>query len=342
MLKICILVALVWGIYYLIQKKHRPTLLYSAAPFLQKYTTLKTLLHGLILPFFLAALFFFGLAWLHPEYASSLSIKPELSRQGVALYILIDESGSMQEEVVVEGGGHEAKITWVKQVAKKIIEERKNDLIGLVKFARIPEIVCPLTIDRQELLSKLVSITIVPSDDLEGTAIGYALLKTVNLILSAKHYAELQRELHKPVYTIESQAIIILTDGLQSPHPDDLHDRFRSIRPQQAADFAAVNHVPIFFIGVDPVILESQFIREVQEIKDAVTHTGGAFFVSDTLSPLPKIYEKLDTLKKSTLAPEIATENPPTTNLQPLFIIIGLVFLFGGCLLETLFARSCP
>lgn len=279
-------------------------------------------------------------------------VKKGLPRKGIALYFLLDQSGSMDEKVSIFDETSNAIQIRKIDMAKKVISEfisgnsglrlsgRENDLVGLVAFARTANVLSPLTLDRQQLQEKLFSIEPITQDRLNGTAIGYAIFKTVNMIVATKHFAERNSRYNQPVYAIDNQAIIVVTDGLQSPHPDDKNHQFRFIGLEEAINYAKTNAVRIYFIGVDPVFERREFGEEVGRLKEAVNSSGGAFFLATKALPIQEIFAKIDTLEKSELPPEMYEKK--VTSLVPYVLWGALIVLLIGTLGETLFLRKIP
>ena len=268
--------------------------------------------------------------------------KLSIPRRGIAIYLLIDRSSSMVEPLQLNNGEKIAKIQYVKELTQQFIKERPNDLIGLIGFARRAEIVCPLTLDKEELISRLRGITPVEQDSDDGTAIGYAIFKTVNLILSTKHFAELLQEKKKPSYLIENQVIVLLTDGLQSPHPLDHGHPFRSIPPEEAIQYAEYNGIHLYYVGVDPVLAKDQFFHQLLSLQQAVEKTHGSFFLSSNEKPLDRIYQQIDTLEKSTLFSEQKKEHSDKQPCTSILLFSGLICLLIAISLETVIVRRTP
>jgi len=65
------------------------------------------------------------------------------------LYLLLDLSSSMADPIWAKG---EKPIEAAKTVVREFVESRRGDRIGLITFARYPELACPLTRDHAFLL----------------------------------------------------------------------------------------------------------------------------------------------------------------------------------------------
>lgn len=282
--------------------------------------------------------------------------KSALPREGVAIYFLLDESGSMNEKVVVmdAAGKRETirKIDLAKRAVRQFIEGakglnlpgRKNDLVGLLAFARAPEIVCPLTLNREEINRRLTAVEPVAESVRNGTAIGYAIFKAVNIIVATKFFAKRQEETKKKAYSIENQALIIITDGLQSPHPADKENHFRFMPPREAISYAKENGIRIFYVGIDPILAKKDFADDVQELKAGMQATGGDLFLADAAFPVEEIMTKIDQMEKSTLSPDLifSQEVSREISLANMFIGAALVCLALAIILETTVGRCTP
>lgn len=310
--------------------------------------------------FFLAAIFFLLVALSHPrmvrEVGGESLVKSELPRSGIAIYFLLDESGSMVEKInTINARGmpiEVQKIALAKQAILSFIDGqkglnlpgRRDDLVGLMAFARIPEVLCPLTLNRSEIADKLNGITPIQEDNRNGTAIGYAIFKAVNIIVATKHFAERQSDEHKSVYTIQNQAIIIVTDGLQSPHPDDKDNPFRFMPPDEAIRYASDNGVRVFYVGIDPILAKSEYADDITRMKKAMQASGGELFIVTGSLPIEDILAQIDTMEKSELPPEVVLSKRPVKEepLVTFFVLLALVSLAAGTLLETTIGRSYP
>lgn len=313
--------------------------------------------HGSL--FFWASLAFIAVALVSPSYKTtkessdrSKSYKMELPRQGIAMYFLLDQSGSMAETVQADSQAV-SKMELAKEAIRQFVlgdanlnlSGRKNDLVGLIAFARAARILCPLTLDRMAILQSLDEIHPVTKEFQNGTSIGYAIFKAVNIIVSTKYFAERQMAQKKPAYAIENQALIVITDGLQSPHPQDRDNPFRYIPVEEAIRYAVENGVRVYFIGVDPIFKRAEFKTEVEKLKALVRDSGGSFYISSYGFPIGQILAEIDTLEKSSYTPKLAVETKEPgqyISLIPFCILAALLCLAIGIALETTYAKTIP
>jgi Ca-activated chloride channel family protein len=308
-----------------------------------------------------AALAFFVIAFIDPHYYAKrekqdhgLTPERKAPTEGIAIYLVLDQSGSMSQEVMINRK-NQVKIDLLKQVTKDFIvgnsksqlKGRSNDLIGLIGFSRGAQVLAPLTLDHEDILNQLNHLHVVKDPKQDATAIGYAIYKTVDLIAATRHYAEELAGLGKPAYEIKNAIILLVTDGLQSPSPLDAGKRLRNIDLSEAGEFAKENHVKIYIVNVDPRIGGKDFAPQRHLMERVTAMTGGKFYmVNDTLG-LPEIYSQIDKIEKSL----IPVESLPKYELPNLymrvslygfFIVFGIVSLFIAILLDSYFLRRVP
>ncbi|MBS0634195.1 MAG: VWA domain-containing protein [Verrucomicrobia bacterium] len=314
-------------------------------PFLQKRNW-KSLLSAVPGWLFWLSLIFLCIAMSHPRKVADIGpeysvTKSEMPRSGVALYFLLDESGSMAEKV--QGM---PKIDRAKKAIGEFLARtgKKDDLIGLISFARVPEVLSPLTLNREEIAAKLQAVEPVQGDERNGTAIGYAIFKAVNIIVATKHFAERQQEAHKSVYSIKNQAIVIITDGLQSPNPADRDNPFRFMPPDEAINYAKDNGVRVFYIGIDPSLAKGDYKDDLQKMQKSMQGSGGELFLVSSSMPIDAILAQIDAMEKSELAPDLLLQQKPVheRSLVALFILLALASLGLAVVIETTVARSAP
>ena len=98
---------------------------------------------------------------------------------GLAIQLVLDNSYSMRTRDYDDGGEFLSRLDAVKYAVRLFVAGgehgltgRPNDKIGIITFARDPEVVCPLTLDHEAVLQALDRITLAPP---VGTNIGDAL-----------------------------------------------------------------------------------------------------------------------------------------------------------------------
>lgn len=231
-----------------------------------------------------------------------------VTTEGLAIQLVVDRSGSMNErDFVIDEQGHtQTRLQAVKDVVEAFIlgdgEElhgRKDDLIGLIAFARWPDTVCPLTRDHAHLSRGLEQIDTPKTREESFTAIGDALLLAVERIRNIKRRFE-----DREGFTIKSQIIILLTDGEQNAG---------KYEPVEVAEVAAALGVKVYTIGAAPefqvrqiggglfpahrfrvpVAVDEESLQKVAEL------TGGRYFRAKDTNSLNAIYAEIDRLERS-------------------------------------------
>jgi Ca-activated chloride channel family protein len=271
-------------------------------------------------------------------------IKSPLPREGVAIYLVVDQSGSMAQKQ-----GTFSKIDLLKRITTQFVEGRSQDLIGLIAFARTAHILSPLTFDHSAIIKELQALNVVQKEAEDGTAIGYAIFKTVNILAATRHYAEDSPGAHLPAYDLKSAIIILLTDGFHSPNVLDAGKRLRNIEPMEAAEYAKEKRVRLYVVNMEPALASTEFAPQRHLMERITKITGGKFFLMNSGMNLEQIYAEIDQLEKSLLPAETkdSRQEPKTEfvrsfSFYPLFIAIGMLCLLLSVVLNTTSLRRLP
>lgn len=207
--------------------------------------------------------------------------------EGIDIVLTIDSSGSMAAEDFIINNKRFNRLAIVKKVVQEFVEERKNDRIGLVTFARLAYTVSPLTTDHSWLLTNLLRVELGMIQD--GTAIGSAIASSIARLKDSD---------------AKSKVIILLTDGVNNSG---------KMNPVEAAHIAEAYGIKIYTIGTGtkgPVPFPSRdpwgrkiYQRAVIELDEAMLNevakvTGGKYFRATDTDSLRRIYEEIDDLEK--------------------------------------------
>ncbi len=267
--------------------------------------------------------------------------------EGIGIYLVLDKSGSMGAEITTPGGSgrrdKQTKLSLLKEVTTKFVKERPSDLVGVVTFARQADVAAPLTLDHESVKQAIGEIEQVPSREMDGTAIGYAIYKTVSLINATKKYTEDADA--TAAFEIKSNVIILVTDGLQDPNPLDQGNKLRTLGLEEAAEFAKEMGVKLYIVNVEPKLATARYEAQRNQLERITELTGGKFYIVDSPKELERVYSAIDSLEKSTL-PDISKEYLPQyykrINFYPALLIMGLVLLFIAIIFRTLIVRRIP
>lgn len=226
-----------------------------------------------------------------------------IKTEGVALELVIDRSGSMDEpDFRDQNGRPQTRLQVVKDVVQAFIKGdggklpgRPDDLIGLTVFARYPDTICPLTWDHDHIVRSLREVRPAVTREEGGTAIGDALLLGVERVRNIA-----RRMSKKDDFKLTSRAVILLTDGEQNAGRHG---------PEEAAKAAAALGIKIYTIGVVPPPEQVRFGRTLmaqqsagigEELLQFVANTTRAqYFRATDAASLQNIYAEIDRLERS-------------------------------------------
>ncbi len=211
----------------------------------------------------------------------------ETSVNVVDINLVLDISSSMRAEDFKPNRLEAAKAT-----ARKFIEDREGDRIGLLVFAGESYIQCPLTIDYDVLLDLLDQVGIVDEAH-DGTAIGMAIAHGINRLRSSD---------------AKSRIMVLLSDGSNNAGELD---------PITAAGFAAEYDIKIYAIGVgsrgkapfpvdDPVFgkryVQVDVEMDEKTLQQLAETTNGQYFRATDEERLSEIYDEINSLERSEIS----------------------------------------
>jgi len=201
--------------------------------------------------------------------------------RGRDLMLALDLSQSMERNDFEMDGRAVSRHDVVSAVAKRFIEAREGDRVGLILFGSRAYLQAPITPDRKTV-AQLVDeseIGLAGRETAIGDAIG----------LAVKHLRE------RPA---QQRVLILLSDGASNAGIAD---------PVQAADLAKDAGVRIYTIGVgtETSVVQTPFgprvIRgdDVDEatLKKVADETGGLYFRARDTEGLVRIYQQIDALE---------------------------------------------
>ncbi|MDP8314107.1 MAG: VWA domain-containing protein [Candidatus Celaenobacter antarcticus] len=201
-----------------IKSRKKPTVLYSNIQLLKQFISSRTQ----ILYYF--RYIFHLLIFIACVIALARPVIPErftrVKGKGVDIILAMDVSTSMRAIDFQPNN----RLFVAKEEAKKFIESRPTDRIGLVIFGGKSYTQCPLTIDHKILIELLEQIKTGMIED--GTAIGMGIATSINRLRDSK---------------AKSKVIILLTDG---------RNNSGEIDPITAATLANDLGIKIYPIGV--------------------------------------------------------------------------------------------
>jgi Ca-activated chloride channel homolog len=216
--------------------------------------------------------------------------------EGIAIVLVVDVSGSMAERDFTWQGEPVRRLDAVKKVLRLFVEGgeaggerfegRRNDLLGLVTFATVPESVCPLTLSHGVLLQLLEAEQPRAQLDEGRTNIGDAIAWGLHRLKAAGN---------------RRKVMIVLTDGEHNVGKP-------ALRPRQAAQLAGNFGVPIYTIdagsdapvkGPDGEETSPAARLEAKKILQEVARmTNGGYFQAGDTKALLEVCGKIDRLER--------------------------------------------
>ena len=195
----------------------------------------------------------------------------------VDIIMVLDISSSMLAEDFQPN-----RLEAVKTAAQQFIENRDGDRIGLMVFAGETFIQCPLTTDKDVLVSLLNDVH-VAEKEYDGTAIGMAIANATNRLRSSE---------------AKSKVMILLSDGSNNAGELD---------PTTAADLASQFDIKVYTIGAatDQSLTYipgvGRMVNEIDEetLKAIAKTTGGRYFRARDSDMLTEIYQQINDMERT-------------------------------------------
>ncbi len=235
--------------------------------------------------------------------------------EGIDILLCLDTSSSMSANDLDPA---RTRLDVAKAAAARFIAGRSDDRIGLIAFARYPDLRSPPTLDHRALTEILSRVTLVASDGPEdATGIGTAVTRAAQVLGRS---------------AAKSKVVILLTDGEENVATAETP---QEIAPLHAAQLCEGLGVRVYTIaaGVDgrspsgePSGLDTSQVEHLAE------RTGGEFYAARDAGAVAGVYAKIDELEKSRL------EEPRYVLVErfPPFVIGALGLFFVGRLLTLL------
>ena len=246
--------------------------------------------------------------------------------EGIDIVLCIDVSGSMGSRDI-----QPTRLEVAKEVAVEFVRSRPVDRIGLVIFSGESFTQCPITTDKNTLITQIESLE-SRRYLIDGTVIGEGLATAVARLSESK---------------TKSKVIILLTDGKEDP-PET-----RLIDPLTALEIAKAQRVKVYTIGMSAApstvteittsprkkrnpagdFLDEELLRKI------ANETGGKYFRARDKDGLKNIYSQIDKLEKSKI--EITSFKRYEEKFLP-FVLAALGLLFLEILLRYTVFKKFP
>ena len=226
--------------------------------------------------------------------------------EGIDIMLVVDISESMQIEDFSPN-----RLESAKSVAKKFIDGRFQDRIGLVVFSGESYSRCPLTSD-YTLLKKYIDEINFDLISTRGTAIGSAIAIATNRMRESKS---------------KTKILILLSDG---------DNTAGNIDPKTAAEIAKAYGIKIYSIAIGkngkvpfgkdyfgrPRYVENSL--DEKNLRDIAKTTEGKFYRASNNTSLENIFSEIDKFEKSEIK-ENRYKN--TVDFYQYYLLWGIIFI---------------
>jgi Ca-activated chloride channel homolog len=259
--------------------------------------------------------------------------------EGIAIVLVVDVSGSMGERDFTWQGEPVRRIDAVKRALRLFVEGgdgpdgerlegRRNDLLGLVTFATVPESVCPLTLSHPVLLQLLEGEQPRTLPEEGRTNIGDAIAWGLLRLKAAGN---------------RRKVMVLLTDGEHNVAPP-------ALKPRQAAQLAGNLGVPIYTIdagsdtppkGPDAPdeTSVSDRLNAKKILQEVARMTRGRYFQAGDTKSLLDVCGQIDQLERREIE---SFHYRRYAEAYPWFGLAAFVLLLGVQILELTVWRRMP
>jgi Ca-activated chloride channel family protein len=238
--------------------------------------------------------------------------------EGVDVMLCLDTSSSMTAADLAQG---RTRLEVAREAAARFVARRGNDRVGLVAFARWPELRCPPTLDHEALAALLLETAPVPGDGPEdATGIGAAVARGAQVLAQG---------------TAPSRVLVLLTDGEENVATVGAPGE---IAPAHAAQLCERLGVRVYAIVVGGAAGAAPAPAGGGEVERLARRTGGAFHEARDARALDAVYARIDALERSPAAASVARLN----DRHLPFLLAAIALLLVARLLAATALRTSP
>jgi len=317
-LSLLLLVPIVGIWYWKNIQSRQASMLVTTTHFISDVRTFKTWFRHFPFVLRMLALTCIIVALARPQHKFS---EQQTEGEGIDIVMSFDISGSMNEKDFTPN-----RLEASKEVALNFVNNRPGDRLGVVIFSRQSFTLCPLTTDKNTVLSQINNIRSGYLEE-DGTAIGSGLATSVDRLKDQK---------------TKSRIIILLTDGV---------DYGGLIPPDIAKEMAKLYRIKVYTIGIgsDKEVdeqVETPYGRmnnrkklefNPKLLQNIASETGGQYFHATDKEALNKIYASINQLEKTKI--KVTSYDRFTEQFFPL-VLLAILFLFIEAILRyTVFKR---
>jgi len=231
------------------------------------------------------------------------------TREGIDIMLCLDTSSSM---AATDMDPEKTRLSVAKAAAARFVAGRPDDRIGLVTFARYPDLRCPLTTDHAALLDIIAAVRLVENEGPEdATGIGTATARAAQVLAPGGG---------------RSKVVILLTDGSENVATADQPEE---IAPLHAGQLCEKLGIRVYSIaaGLGRRDADGTFVPlDPKQVKGLARRTGGTFFEARDADAVAGVYAEIDALEKAEFdEPRFEIEE----RFLPFLVVALLLLLFG-------------
>lgn len=259
-----------------------------------------------------------------------------IRREGIAIMMVVDASGSMQALDLSEGDRELTRLDAVKRVFEQFVlggsglRGRRDDAIGLISFAKYADTRSPLTLDHGNLVTAARAVQLVTDRAEDGTAVGDGLAQAVERLRAAPQ---------------PSKVAIVLTDGVSNAG---------ELSPIAAANLAKESGVKVYTVGAGtngraPVRVQDGFGNtqlvsvpvqiDEETLREVAATTGGRYFRATDLAGLRQVYRDIDQLERVEIAEDQFANH---RQYYAWFVALAMIAMAAAMTLRSSVLRRLP
>jgi Ca-activated chloride channel family protein len=234
--------------------------------------------------------------------------------EGIDILLCLDVSSSMTAK---DMDLTRTRLEVARDAAAEFVRGRRDDRIGLVTFARFPDVRCPPTLDHEALARFLAGVSPVTADGPEdATGIGTAVARAAQVLGGAAS---------------RSRVVILLSDGEENVAGPQAP---AEIAPEHAAQLCKELDIRVYTIAAGVGTVARPGARapvDTRPVERLAAATGGRFFAARDAGAVAGVYAAIDDLEKARI------DEPryvPEDRFLP-FVAAALGLLVAGIVLRS-------
>jgi Ca-activated chloride channel family protein len=252
----------------------------------------------------------FGLLLLVVALARPTQREPlPLEAEGIDVLLCLDVSSSMTARDL---DGERSRLEVAREAAAAFAAERTDDRVGLVRFARFPDVACPLTLDHEALGRILRETRSVAAEGPEdATGIGLAVARAAQVLEGSE---------------ASSKVVVLLTDGEENVATPGSSD---AVGPRDAARLCSRLGVRVYAVvaGRGSRAADGSWqALDTGPVQELAAVTGGRYFEARDAEALRGVYEAIDQLERT----GFREPRFRRVDVYPWFLAAALLLLVSG------------